>query len=438
MTKKKFAIGCLATIGGIVVLLGAIGIVASIISTRDTEEPPVTTRTPAEPERAKSPVQTSPITTEGEEPEEEEGPLIPVEVELIKAQSEGDIEVAASGAGSLVSFKLFIISQSDDLLDVAILPGTILESQAASIQSMVVTTKRMLSVEPHGRVGPISIDAVSINMQLDVADESDSLIVGMNPATGNIMKLLNLAHFQDEPSRVQQFAIWTITDDPGRNEYAGIGTFGFGSGPSDEEIERIQFLFDKAGLSAKDYRVLQKPVYVELIEAKSRELIDVNISGENSIDRIQMSLSSKSDDTLEIAVLPGTIFVPQVASIQSMVVIAEKLLLLYPHETVGPISIDAACASMQLDVPSESDGLSLSMTPAPEDLLKLLELSDFQDESSRVQQFAVWTITDNPGRDEYIGIGYFGMGTGPNNEEIGRIRSLFDKAGISIDKYKAL
>ena len=29
----------------------------------------------------------------------------------------------------------------------------------------------------------------------------------MTPATGDIMKLLNLAHFQDEPSRVQQFAV---------------------------------------------------------------------------------------------------------------------------------------------------------------------------------------------------------------------------------------
>lgn len=262
MTKKKVAIGCLATIGGIVIILVAISIIASIISTPDAEETPATTQTPVETERPQLPIRTTPSITggeelkEGEEPEEEEGPLIPVEVELIKAQSEGDIEVAASSAGSLVSFKLFIISQSDDLLDVAILPGTIFESQAASIQSMVVTTKRMLSVEPHGRVGPISIDAVSINMQLDVADESDSLIVGMTPATGNIMKLLNLDHFQDESSRVRQFAIWTITDNPGRSEYVGIGPFGMGTGPNTEEIAKIKVLFEKAGISIAKYKAL--------------------------------------------------------------------------------------------------------------------------------------------------------------------------------------
>jgi len=361
----------------------------------------------------------------------------PVEVELIKAESEGNIEVTAFGAGSLSSLKLFIISQSDDLLDVAILPGTIFESQAASIQSMVVTTKRTLSVEPHGRVGPISIDAVSINMQLDVADESDSLIVGMTPATGNIMKLLNLAHFQDESSRVQQFAIWTITANPGRNEYAGVSTFGFGSGPSDEEIERIQFLFDEAGIPAKGYRVLQKPVYVELTDAESRGLIDVIVSGENSIDRIQMSIRSKSEDPLEVAILPGTIFAPQAAGVQNMVAIAEKLVLLYPNEIIGPIVIDAACMNMELDVPSEGESLSLSMTPASEDLLKLLDLPDFHEETLRVRQFAIWTITDNPGRSEYVGIGRF-VGTGPDSEEIAKIKVLFEKAGIPTDKYKAL
>jgi hypothetical protein len=75
---------------------------------------------------------------------------------------------------------------------------------------------------------------------------------------------------------------------------------------------------------------------------------------------------------------------------------------------------------------------------AKEDLLKLLGLSDFQDETFRVQQFAIWTITDNPARDGYVGLGRFVYGTGPEDEEIERIRILFERAGISIDKYRAL
>ncbi len=44
--------------------------------------------------------------------EESKEPMIPVKVELIEAQSQGDIEVAASGTGSLASINLLISSRS--------------------------------------------------------------------------------------------------------------------------------------------------------------------------------------------------------------------------------------------------------------------------------------------------------------------------------------
>jgi len=93
---------------------------------------------------------------------------------------------------------------------------------------------------------------------------------------------------------------------------------------------------------------------------------------------------------------------------------------------------------MELDMPGESDTFLIRSVPATEDLAKLLNLPDFADETFRVQQFAVWTITDNPTRDGYIGIGYFGFGTGPDDEEILRIQALFANAGISTDNYQAL
>jgi len=80
------------------------------------------------------------------------------------------------------------------------------------------------------------------------------------------------------------------------------------------------------------------------------------------------------------------------------------------------------------------------MTPVSGDLVKLLYLPDFHEETSRVQQFAIWTITDNPERDGYMGIatGFQIFGTDPSDDEIDRIRVLFEKAGILTDKYKAL
>ena len=54
------------------------------------------------------------------------------------------------------------------------------------------------------------------------------------------------------------------------------------------------------------------------------------------------------------------------------------------------------------------------------------------------QQLAIWTITDNPTRDGYVGLGYFGVGSGPSNAEIKEIKALFRAAGIDLDKYRAV
>lgn len=214
-------------------------------------------------------------------------------------------------------------------------------------------------------------------------------------------------------------------------------SYGSGRGPTDEEVERIQFLCDKAGIIT-GYWLLQKPVSIELTEAKSRGLIDVDIYGDNSLDRVQINIHSKTNDPLEIAVLPGTIFTARSADVQSMVVVRKEFLALYPHETMGPCTIGAACANMRLDMPSEDDYLGLSITPTSEDLMKLLGLPDFQKEPLRVRQFAVWTITDNPASMEYVGIGTLVSSSGPTHAEMEKVRLLFVEAGISVDKYNAL
>jgi len=408
---KKSTIGCLVVIGAVVLLFVVGGIITAISEPSDTEESPTTTQPSAE----------------------------TLEIELMEGQSEGLIEVSARGTGTIEFIKLDITSQSDDRLNITILPGTIFEPLSASVQSMVATTEKSLPLlQPHETTGSFAIHTVSANMKLDIPGEDDNLTLSMTPAGGEFMELLNSASFQDEPSRIRQFALWTITDNPKRNEYAGIDYYGTKTTPNDEQIERIRSLFDEVGIPTEEYQALQIAVYAELVDAQTRGLIEVNSCGQGTINYIEISLISKSDDALEIAILPGTIFEPQVAGVQSMVVIAEKLLMLYPHETVGPIDLNTACANMELDAPSKSDNLILSLEAAPDDLILLLDLPDFHEEEFRIRQFAIWTITDNPKRGEYVGIGTFGIGSGPNDEEIEKIRVLFDKAGISTGKYRAL
>jgi len=179
---------------------------------------------------------------------------------------------------------------------------------------------------------------------------------------------------------------------------------------------------------------------VDLIEAKRRGLAEVAASGVGSLDRILLTLTSNSAKVLRVAILPGTIFNSQSASIQSMLVLTETPVFLIPHERSESIKVDAACGNMRLDLPGKSDTLALSLSPASGDLMKLLSLPDFQEETTRVRQFAIWTITDNPGRHDYMGIvtGFQIFGTGPSDEEIGKIRVLFEKSGIPTNKYEAL
>ncbi len=421
---KKFAIGCGAVIGLFLVISIIIAVISSLAP--DQVEP-------KEGERPPAPVEV--------EPKESKSPPAPIKVELAEAQSKGLIEYIAYGQDNLERFKLSLTSKSDDTLEISILPGTVFEPQSASVQSMVVIAEKVLLLHPHKTAGPVNIDAAGATMRLDIPSASDRLVVKMTPAAGDLMKLLNLSDFHNETFQTQQFAIWTITDNPRRDEYTSIiGTrpSSLGTGLGEEEVEKIRLLFEMAEISTDNYRALQKPVFAELIEAETKGLIEVSAYGTNNLERIKLSLTSKSDDTLEISILPGTIFEPQSASVQSMVVIAEKVLLLHPHETVGPVNIDAACANMQLDMPGKSDSLSLRMSSDAEDLIKLLNLADFHEETFQVKQFAIWTITDNPRRGEYVGIGYFGAGTGPSDEEMERIRVLFEKAGISTNKYRAL
>ncbi len=120
-----------------------------------------------------------------------------------------------------------------------------------------------------------------------------------------------------------------------------------------------------------------------------------------------------------------------------MVVRRQTVVFLSGAGASRSVEIPVACANMQLGVPEETDQFTISTAPSADDLMKLLVLPGFLDEPFRVQQFAIWTITDNPARGGYVGLGYFGVGSGPDDEEMQRIRALFEQAGIPTDRYQA-
>jgi len=175
---------------------------------------------------------------------------------------------------------------------------------------------------------------------------------------------------------------------------------------------------------------------ITLSDALAAGLVDMTAAGQN-LEELSLTLESLTDEPLDVVVPPGLVFEPAAGTTQPMVVITEAVVSVAPGES-SSWTIDVACASMHLDQPDDSDAFTISTGAASARLLRLLAVPDFADASFRVQQFAIWTITDNPARTGYVGLGSFGVGSGPSNDEMAEIKALFKKAGLDVTDYRAL
>lgn len=181
-----------------------------------------------------------------------------------------------------------------------------------------------------------------------------------------------------------------------------------------------------------------EPDSIGLREAEAQGLVQVSVTGYD-LAAINLTVELRSGSAQTVVVPAGTIFIAGSGGVQNMVVRSTQRVSLsrFGNPEVS-LNVPAACINMHRDVPAESDNFRLSSAPAEGDLRKLLHLPDFQSRSFRTQQFAIWTITDNPSRGEYVGIGSYGFGSGPDDQEMKDIRSLFKKAGIDPAGYRAL
>ena len=176
---------------------------------------------------------------------------------------------------------------------------------------------------------------------------------------------------------------------------------------------------------------------IDLAEAEEKGLVEADILGRD-IEWIDLVLESLAPDPVEVVIPIGMLFEAQSRRTQNMVVIEERMIFLEMEGSGEPVVLRVACANMSLGVPDEEDEFIISRNPVPDDLVELLNLPEFHEEGSFVRQFAIWTITDNPPRDGYRGLGYFGVGYPPDEDDIETIRALFEKAGIPTENYQAL
>ena len=146
----------------------------------------------------------------------------------------------------------------------------------------------------------------------------------------------------------------------------------------------------------------------------------------------------------------GTTFHSPDPSVQRMVCTATSLWI-WAHTPVARVSVPAACLEMHKSTPTAHHLFSLQSPDddyvLPSDLKTLLRASGalaVANWSHRIRQFAVWTITDNPGdRSYYRGIGpttrMSSSPTGlPTRTELLSIKILFKALRIDIAKYRVL
>lgn len=179
----------------------------------------------------------------------------------------------------------------------------------------------------------------------------------------------------------------------------------------------------------------------DLRDALRRKLIQVQING-LGLETVSLEIASKSNNPLVILIPAGTVFKPVSPHLQKMVVRIEQRIDLPPATEEEPskwIPVPVAALNMKLATPGPEDELQVDTPVREPDLKKLLALSALSAESFRVQQFAIWTITENPFRSGFASIEVDAAGNiGPTDAEIKTIIALFKQAGIATGKYRGL
>lgn len=189
-------------------------------------------------------------------------------------------------------------------------------------------------------------------------------------------------------------------------------------------------------VASNDAPAPPKPERVDFTEALERELVDAEIRG-RGLSSIEVTLQLKVDAPIEVVIPAGMLFDSDDSKKQDMVTRHETVVSLeVGAEVEVTVAIPAACAEMELDTPGPADSFSQVGHRSPL-LARLISTAEFSNAPSRVQQFAIWTITDNPSRGGYTGIGPFGFGSGPSDSELAHIRKMLEQAGIDPMTYAA-
>ena len=182
-------------------------------------------------------------------------------------------------------------------------------------------------------------------------------------------------------------------------------------------------------------------------QAVRRGLVEVEGAWGAGLKTVALQLRSRSKRPLAFVVREGVWFRPTDSSIQNMIARQPTEIRIPaagtdPWRASNTYHIPVACANMGRTAPTARDSLTVEFGTASGDLALLLATPVFAEADFLAQQYAIWTVTDNPGRWQYAPIrdGWSAPivpGQSRDPAVFDRVRELLETARIVPAKYRA-
>jgi uncharacterized repeat protein (TIGR02543 family) len=177
---------------------------------------------------------------------------------------------------------------------------------------------------------------------------------------------------------------------------------------------------------------------MDILEAQNKGLVDVSGQGQ-SLLVIYVTVTSKSANPLNLTIPAGTVFDGPNDGVSSMVVLSSATISLDAYRISSHNQVWAAAIDMKKGMASSTTtNLTLSKTPVSGDLKLFIDFAAGPTVRIEIKLalYAIWTIQNNPARNEYLQTGSGSSYGVPTDPEWSQIKDVFQKAGIDTSKYK--
>lgn len=151
---------------------------------------------------------------------------------------------------------------------------------------------------------------------------------------------------------------------------------------------------------ANEARRMTEPVHVTLADAVQRGWVRSRVTG-NGLQSVDLTVTRRARRPLDVSIPAGTFFV-SAGSSQNMVACADSSADLSASRSAD-VTVSAACANFYEAEPDQSNRFSVKAEHPDPMLRRLLAVIGRQNPDQNASQLAIWSITDNPSRDDVAG-----------------------------------